>query len=73
MRELATPEPVPADMIGFWFLAAAPGNKLACFFDPSNPAARVKLYGGIAVGLLASAGILALLTPEIKKLRGKVH
>ena len=64
-------------MMGVWFLAAALGNKLAGylggFFDPSNPGKLTKLYGGIALGLLISAGILALLTPKIKKLMGKVH
>jgi hypothetical protein len=30
------------------------------------------LYGGIAAGLLVSAGILALFTPAIKRLMGKV-
>jgi len=30
------------------------------------------LYGGIAVGLLIAAGILALLTPTVKRLMGKV-
>lgn len=64
-------------MMGVWFLAAALGNKLAGyfggFFDPNNPTALVKLYGGIAVGLLISAGVLALLTPKIRKLMGKVH
>jgi POT family proton-dependent oligopeptide transporter len=64
-------------MMGVWFLAAALGNKLAGFFagffDPKSPGTLVKLYGGIAIGLLISAGILALLTPKIKKLMGKVH
>ncbi len=64
-------------MMGVWFLAAALGNKLAGylggFYDPTNSGTLVKLYGGIAVGLLISAGILALLTPKIKKLMGKVH
>jgi POT family proton-dependent oligopeptide transporter len=64
-------------MMGVWFLAAALGNKLAGylagFFDPNNSATLVKLYGGIAAGLFVSAGILALLTPKIKKLMGKVH
>jgi proton-dependent oligopeptide transporter, POT family len=64
-------------MMGVWFLAAALGNKLAGFFagffKADDPGRLVKLYGGIAVGLLISAGILALLTPKIKKLMGKVH
>jgi POT family proton-dependent oligopeptide transporter len=64
-------------MMGVWFLAAALGNKLAGyfagFFDPKSPGTLMKLYGGIAIGLLISAGILALLTPKIRKLMGKVH
>jgi hypothetical protein len=51
------------------------GNKLAGylsgFFVTNNPWQLTKLYGGIALGLLASAVILALLTPTIKKLMGR--
>ena len=58
--------------MGVWFLAAALGNKLAGFlsgfFDSANPWTLTKLYGGIAIGLLIAAGLLALLTPKIKKL-----
>jgi len=64
-------------MMGVWFLAAAFGNKLAgylsTFFVADNPMQLVKLYGGIALGLLVSAGILALLTPKVKKLMGTVN
>ena len=64
-------------MMGVWFLAAAFGNKLAgylsTFFVADNPMQLVKLYGGIALGLLISAGILALLTPKVKKLMGTVN
>ncbi len=64
-------------MMGVWFLAAAFGNKLAgflsTFFVANNPTQLVKLYGAIAVGLLISAGILALLTPRVKKLMGAVN
>ena len=64
-------------MMGVWFLAAALGNKLAGylsgFFVSNNPWQLTKLYGGIALGLLASAVILAILTPSIKKLMGKVN
>lgn len=63
-------------MMGVWFLAASFGSKLAGYFSgfyvpQSGP--LVKLYGSIAVGLLISAGILALLTPRIKKLMGAVN
>lgn len=75
-------------MMGVWFLAAALGNKLAGFFAgffktdysgwlqgfvADNSGTRATLYGSIAIGLLISAGILAALTPKIKKLMGKVH
>jgi POT family proton-dependent oligopeptide transporter len=63
-------------MMGAWFLATAVGNKLAGyfagFFVTNNPWQLTKLYGGIALGLLVSAVILALLTPTLKKLMGKV-
>ena len=63
-------------MMGVWFLAASFGSKLAGylsgFFVDNNAWQLTKLYGGIAVGLLISAGILALLTPFIKKLMGRV-
>jgi proton-dependent oligopeptide transporter, POT family len=63
-------------MMGVWFLAASFGNKLAgylsSFFDSSNPERLATLYGGIAVGLLVSAGVLALFAPTIKKMMGRV-
>jgi POT family proton-dependent oligopeptide transporter len=63
-------------MMGAWFLATALGNKLAGylsgFFVANNPWQLTKLYGGIALGLLVAAGILALLTPTVKRLMGKV-
>jgi proton-dependent oligopeptide transporter, POT family len=63
-------------MMGAWFLATSFGNKLAGFLSgfyvANNSMQLVKLYGGIALGLLVAAGILALLTPTIKKLMGQV-
>jgi POT family proton-dependent oligopeptide transporter len=63
-------------MMGVWFLASSFGSKLAGylsgFFVANNPSQLMKLYGGIAVGLLISAVILAVLTPSIKKLMGHV-
>lgn len=63
-------------MMGVWFLAAAIGNKLAgylsTFFVSDNPERLATLYGGIAIGLLVSAGILALFTPSIKRMMGRV-
>ena len=62
-------------MMGAWFLATAIGNKLAGYlagFFVANDSWRLtKLYGGIALGLLAATLILAILTPIIKRLMGK--
>jgi POT family proton-dependent oligopeptide transporter len=64
-------------MMGVWFLATSFGNKLAGylsgFFVANNSMQLVKLYGGIAAGLLVSAALLALLTPKVKKLMGSVN
>jgi proton-dependent oligopeptide transporter, POT family len=63
-------------MMGVWFLASALGSKLAGylsgFYVSNNPMQLVKLYGGIAAGLLVATVILALLTPTIKRLMGTV-
>jgi POT family proton-dependent oligopeptide transporter len=63
-------------MMGVWFLAAALGNKLSGylsgFYVKDNPGQLMKLFGGIAVGLLVSAVILGMLTPMIRRLMGKV-
>lgn len=63
-------------MMGVWFLAASFGSKLAGYlsgFYVPQSGTLVKLYGGIAIGLLISAGILGLLTPRVKKLMGSVN
>jgi POT family proton-dependent oligopeptide transporter len=63
-------------MMGVWFLAASFGSKLAGYlsgFYVPQSGQLVKLYGIIAVGLLISAGILAILTPRVKKLMGTVR
>jgi POT family proton-dependent oligopeptide transporter len=63
-------------MMGVWFLAASLGNKLAGYlsgFYVPQAGTLVKLYGSIALGLLVSAGLLALLTPKVKKLMGGVN
>ncbi len=52
------------------------GSKLAGYlsgFYVPQAGTLVKLYGAIAVGLLISAGLLALLTPRVKKLMGTVN
>lgn len=64
-------------MMGVWFLASSVGSKLAGylsgFFVADNPGQLLRLYGGIAAGLLVSAAILGLLTPSIKRLMGDVR
>lgn len=62
-------------MMGVWFLAASFGSKLAGYlsgFYTTDSWQLTKLYGGIAIGLLIAAGVLALLTPTIKRLMGRV-
>jgi proton-dependent oligopeptide transporter, POT family len=64
-------------MMGVWFLASSFGSKLAGylsgFFDAESPATLLRLYGGIAVGLLVATGILAALIPTLRRLMGRVR
>ena len=64
-------------MMGVWFLAAALGNKLAGFlsgfFVANDAGTLVRLYGGIAVGLLLSAALLFLLRKKVEALMGGVR
>lgn len=63
-------------MMGVWFLASSFGSKLAGylsgFFVTDNSWQLTKLYGGIAIGLLMATVVLAVLTPTIKRLMGRV-
>ncbi len=64
-------------MMGVWFLASSIGSKLAGylsgFFVANDPSTLVRLYGGIALGLLVATGILALLIPTLRRMMGRVH
>jgi POT family proton-dependent oligopeptide transporter len=64
-------------MMGVWFLAAALGNKLAGFlsgfFVANEPGTLVRLYGGIAAGLLLSAAVLFFLRKKVERLMGDVR
>lgn len=64
-------------MMGVWFLAASLGGKLAGriseFFDAANSWTLIKMYGGIAIGLLVSAAILGLIAPKVRSLMGHVR
>jgi POT family proton-dependent oligopeptide transporter len=70
------PKKLVGIMMGVWFLAASFGSKLAGylsgFFVANDSWQLTKLYGGIAIGLLIATVILAMLTPSIKKLMGRV-
>ncbi len=71
------PAKVLGIMMGVWFLAASFGNKLAGyfagFFNANDAGALTTLYGSIAVGLLIAAGVLAALTPAIRRMMGGVR
>jgi POT family proton-dependent oligopeptide transporter len=62
-------------MMGLWFFATSLGNKLAGFlsgfFVADDPDRLVRLYGGIAVALLASSVLLVVLTPTIRRWSGE--
>ncbi len=63
-------------MMGVWFLASSLGSKLAGylsgFFVANDPSTLVRLYGGIALGLLVATGLLALLIPTLRRMMGHV-
>jgi POT family proton-dependent oligopeptide transporter len=63
-------------MMGVWFLAASLGSKLAGylsgFFVANDPSTLVRLYGGIALGLLVATGVLVLLIPTLRRMMGHV-
>ncbi|MEO8368271.1 MAG: peptide MFS transporter [Candidatus Solibacter sp.] len=61
-------------MMGAWFFATSLGNKLAGylsgFFVANDSGQLMRLYGGIAAGLLLAAGVLALTRPYLRRLMG---
>jgi dipeptide/tripeptide permease len=62
-------------MMGLWFFATSLGNKLAGFlsgfFVADDPGRLMRLYGGIAVALIAGSLLLVLLTPRIRRWSGE--
>jgi POT family proton-dependent oligopeptide transporter len=62
-------------MMGAWFFATSLGNKLAGYFSgffvANDPGVLMRLYGGIAAGVLVAAVVLALTTPALKRLMGQ--
>ncbi|NWF84286.1 MAG: hypothetical protein HXY18_10700 [Bryobacteraceae bacterium] len=67
----AAPARLVGLMMGAWFFATSLGNKLAGyfsgFFAADDPGVLMRLYGGIAAGLLLSALILAFAAPALKR------
>jgi POT family proton-dependent oligopeptide transporter len=70
----------PARLLGFfmglWFFATALGDMLAGIlagFFETDPNLMVALFGGMAIAALVAAGILALLTPTVRKLMAGIH
>jgi POT family proton-dependent oligopeptide transporter len=64
-------------MMGVWFLSISFGNKVAGWvagnFDPNAEGALVRMFGTVALTTIVAAAILAVLTPLIRKLMGRVH
>jgi POT family proton-dependent oligopeptide transporter len=63
-------------MMGLWFFATSLGNKLAGYLSGiyvPQSGTLMKLYGGIAAGLFVGTIVLALFTPQIKRLMGNVR
>jgi POT family proton-dependent oligopeptide transporter len=62
-------------MMGAWFFATSLGNKLAGylsgFFVANDASLLVRLYGGIAAGLLIAAVLLYFLTPKLQAMTGR--
>ena len=63
--------------MGGWFVSTAIGNKLAGHFSgylqSDSSGAMSYLFGAMAIAALTAAGLLAALTPFIKKLMGSVR
>ena len=63
--------------MGGWFVSTAIGNKLAGHFSgylqSDSSGAMSYLFGAMAIAALTAAGLLASLTPFIKKLMGSVR
>jgi POT family proton-dependent oligopeptide transporter len=61
-------------MMGVWFLSVSLGNKIAGWvagFYQDDAGTLFRLYGILALIVLAGSGALALMTPFIRKLIGQ--
>ncbi|CAN5525466.1 peptide MFS transporter [soil metagenome] len=63
--------------MGAWFVSTAIGNKMAGYFSgflqSDSSGAMSYLFGAMAIAALTAAGLLAALTPFVKKLMGSVR
>lgn len=68
------PARLVGSMMGVWFLSLSLGNFMggwvAGFFDAAAPETLVRLFGSVALTTLAAGGLLALMTPFIRRLMG---
>ncbi|HEY9232602.1 MAG TPA: oligopeptide:H+ symporter, partial [Blastocatellia bacterium] len=64
-------------MMGLWFLSISIGNLVggwvAGHFEANAEGALVRLFGIVALTTIGAAAVLAVLTPYIKKLMGRVR
>jgi len=64
-------------MMGVWFLASAIANFTASYFagkfDENQPEMMAQMFGSIGLAVLIASGILALLSPWIRRLMGGVR
>ena len=63
-------------MMGVWFVSIALGDFIAGFmsrFFSADTAILVRLFGLTGVAVLIAMAILALMTPGVRRLMGKVH
>jgi len=71
------PARLVGQMMGVWFLSISLGNYtagwVAGFFKAGDESALIQLFGKVALTTIVGAGILALLTPSIRKLMGRVR
>lgn len=68
------PARLAGSMMGIWFLSLSLGNFMggwvAGFYDAATPETLVSLFGSVALTTLAAGGLLAVLTPFIRRLMG---
>ena len=71
------PQKLVGLMMGVWFLSISLGSYIgglvAGGFDENAEGVLVKMFGTVAAVTIVAGGILALMTPYIKRLMGRVN